>query len=734
MVSAQTSEIFRKVNDFLDYLQVERGSSPLTIRNYKHYFNRFLKWMEKEGIRQNLKDINQEIIRQYRVFLSNLSDKKGGTLSRRTQGYHAIALRSFLKWLIKNDYQVLAPDKIDLPKIPERQVKFLAGDQVDRLLNAPSLSEIQGVRDKAILELLFSTGLRVSELTKLDRDKIDLERREFGIVGKGGKARVVFVSSRASEWISKYLRERDDHYKPMFIRHKGKVDPSVPDEKMRLTPRSIQRMIKKYVRKIKLPVDATPHVLRHCLHPETRIFLENKIESARNTYYMEDDSILGVDFETGKIASSKIIGKEYHISNLYSIWADGYELVCSGGHRVFSLLGNGIGEIKVSDLKIGDYIIGIKKIEFTGTKFLDPQVSRLIGYILGDDVVSKARRGVIVHDKDKKNLKLYQKIIKDKLKGDARIEINPKTNSYRLNYYSEQFVDFLLSLGLDKYSNQKRVPFQIINATKEEVIGFIAGFYDAEGNSNGAPRFFSASKELLKDVQMMLLRLGIDTHLLVRDRTVKLPQGKTFKSMFYTLQVIGEKDQELFIKLIPTLKTKTLKNSSVLRDEKIPVQSIIKYIFEDLEKDGKTGFRYALSVNENIKSDRNFKEIVPMKSTIGKFIRQIEKFNYEGDKLRLLKSIYDADNLKWLKVKKINKLPFNRYSVFDFTVSPSQNLITDGIISHNSFATDLLMAGADLRSVQEMLGHKNVSTTQIYTHVTSKRLREIHEQFHGKGR
>jgi site-specific recombinase XerD len=257
------SEIAGKVQDFLDYLQVERGSSPLTIRNYRHYLNRFIKWLIASGIRQNLKDINQEIVRQYRVWLAGLPDGKGATLGRRTQGYHVIALRSFLKWLIKNDYEVMSPEKIDLPKISERQVKFLSGDMVDRLLNAPTLSTIQGKRDKAILEVLFSTGLRVSELVKLDRDKIDMDRREFGIIGKGGRARVVFLSTRAVEWIQKYLSERPDHYKPLFIRHKGKMDPTTPDEKMRLTPRSVQRMIKKYSRKIKLPVSATPHVLRH---------------------------------------------------------------------------------------------------------------------------------------------------------------------------------------------------------------------------------------------------------------------------------------------------------------------------------------------------------------------------------------------------------------------------------------------------------------------------------------
>lgn len=727
------SELGRKVNDFLEYLQVERGSSPLTIRNYKHYLSRFILWMESVGIRENLKDINQDMVRSFRVFLSNLPGENKMQMSRNTQGYHVIALRSFLKWLIKNDFEVMAPDKIDLPKVQERQVKFLSGEQVDRLLNAPSQSTIQGKRDKAILEVLFSTGLRVSELTKLDREKIDMDRREFGIIGKGGRARVVFLSSRACDWLIKYLNERDDHFKPLFIRHKGKIDAAIPDEKMRLTPRSVQRMIKKYSHKMKLPIEVTPHVMRHCVHPETRIFLGNRIGSARDIFYKIDDQILGVDFQSGKQNMAKIMSKEHHLSNLYSVWADGYELVCSSAHRVFTITVDGIKEILVKNLNIGDYIIGIRKVDFDGTESVGPQIARLIGYILGDGVVSKARRGVIVHDKDRKNLEYYQKIIKEKLNGSAKIEKNPETKSFRLNFYSHPFVDFLISIGLVDRSKDKRIPKDIMNGTKDEIIGFIAGFYDAEGNSFDAPRFFSSSKDLLKDVQMLLLRLGIDAHLLSRDRTVKLPQGKDFRHMFYTLQILGKNDQKEFIKHIPTLKSKTIKDVNIWEEEKLPVQSILKSIFTDLEKDGKTGFRYAMQVNENIKSSRNLNNMVPMRSTVAKFIKEIQKFGYKGEKLNNLKNIYNATNLKWLKVKKIKKLPFNRYSVFDFTVSPTQNLITDGIISHNSFATDLLNAGADIRSVQEMLGHKNISTTQIYTHVTNKQLRDVHEAFHGKG-
>lgn len=268
MESARTSksELEKYILEFLEYLEIERDVSPLTVRNYAHYLKRFSSWLIKKKSSPILKDITQESVREYRLYLSRLPagvPHSDASISKKTQGYHAIALRSFLKWLLKNDKQVLAPDKIDLPKTEDHSVKFLNGEQVDRLLNAPFQSSLIGKRDKAILEVLFSTGLRVSELVSLEREKVDLDRREFGVIGKGKRARVVFLSSRAADWIREYLAGRSDNYIPLFIRHKGKFGPEVSDEGVRLTPRSVQRMIKKYARKVKIPVDVTPHVLRH---------------------------------------------------------------------------------------------------------------------------------------------------------------------------------------------------------------------------------------------------------------------------------------------------------------------------------------------------------------------------------------------------------------------------------------------------------------------------------------
>lgn len=253
----------KSINDFLEYLEAEKGVSPLTIRNYKHYLTRFSKWLNKTVSKNKITDISLPVVRRYRVWLSRLEDNRGETLSKKTQAYHIIALRVFLKWLRKNDYEVLAPEKLDLPKTGSSLPSFLTGEQIERLLNAPSLSTTVGKRDKAILELLFSTGLRVSELVRLDRDRIDPDERELSIVGKGGSPRVVFLSRRASGFLKQYLATRNDRYKPLFIRYAGRTGPDVSDEEMRLTARSVQRMIKKYARKVKISAEVTPHVLRH---------------------------------------------------------------------------------------------------------------------------------------------------------------------------------------------------------------------------------------------------------------------------------------------------------------------------------------------------------------------------------------------------------------------------------------------------------------------------------------
>jgi site-specific recombinase XerD len=249
---------------FLEHLEVERNVSPLTIRNYSHYLRRFLDWFGDEG-HKDLKQLDQDVLRQYRVYLARFEDLHGQTLAKSTQSYHIIALRSFLKYLVKNDAPVLHPEKIDLPKAEAKHMKYLNGQEhVEKFLAQPDLSSKTGLRDKAMLEVLFSTGLRVSELVSLSRDQLNIESREFGVIGKGRRPRVVFLSDRAADWLTKWLNSRADNWRPVFIRlAKGKPHPLADGEEMRLTTRSVQRVVDKYARQARLPIKISPHGLRH---------------------------------------------------------------------------------------------------------------------------------------------------------------------------------------------------------------------------------------------------------------------------------------------------------------------------------------------------------------------------------------------------------------------------------------------------------------------------------------
>lgn len=252
------------LNDFIEYLVVVKNRSVLTVADYKHYLNRFIDWLYEFQPHTTPEDIKLETVSKYRLYLAKYRNKNGSTLKPITQTYHIIALRSFLRYLlVQRDIQALSPDKIELPKQSSRSVSFLNIEQMERLLNSPKIDNEIGLRDKTILETLFSTGLRVSELVHLNRDQVDLKRREFGVRGKGGKVRVVFISDSAAHWLERYLRTRRDSFKPLFIRYSGATDNRKDGEKMRLTARSVQRIVENYAKRCGLAIEVTPHTLRH---------------------------------------------------------------------------------------------------------------------------------------------------------------------------------------------------------------------------------------------------------------------------------------------------------------------------------------------------------------------------------------------------------------------------------------------------------------------------------------
>lgn len=245
--------------DFLEYLEIEQNRSQKTIANYDHYLTRLIDYAGDLTI----KDIDQELIRKWRLWLNRLGTNTSDELQKSTQNYHLIALRSFLKFCAKRNIPALPADKVELSRTQRKQVTFLTPEEVERLFAQPDTSTPPGLRDRAILELLFSSGLRVSELVGLDRDHINLKRREFMVRGKGQKDRPIFISPEAADWIQKYIDRRDDNTKPLFVRYSGSKKVDLTGNFHRLTARSIQRMVSRYALLAGITKHVSPHTLRH---------------------------------------------------------------------------------------------------------------------------------------------------------------------------------------------------------------------------------------------------------------------------------------------------------------------------------------------------------------------------------------------------------------------------------------------------------------------------------------
>lgn len=245
--------------DFIESLEVEGGRSARTAENYRLYLERFIEFTEDIDVEK----ISTEVIRKYRLWLNRHKNDNGDELSLITQSYHLIALRGFLKYLSERNIPSLSPEKIKLPKTVRKQVTFLHFEEIQRLVDQIDLSGEEGLRDRAIIELLFSSGLRVSELVALNRDHVNTKRREFMVRGKGQKDRPVFVSDAAAKWVEEYLARRLDNLPPLFLSYSRNNISSRSGDYRRLGARSIQRMVSKYARLAGITKHVSPHTMRH---------------------------------------------------------------------------------------------------------------------------------------------------------------------------------------------------------------------------------------------------------------------------------------------------------------------------------------------------------------------------------------------------------------------------------------------------------------------------------------
>jgi site-specific recombinase XerD len=252
-------QFMKAKTDFLEYLELEQNRSQKTIANYDHYLTRLLDYAGELKV----EDIDTELVRKWRLRLNRLGTNTSDELGKTTLNYHLIALRSFLNYCAKRDIASLAPEKIELARTRRPQVTFLNEDELERLFAGPDITKLAGLRDRALLELLFSSGLRVSELVGLDRDHINLKRREFMVRGKGQKDRPIFISAEAADWLQRYLDKRQDNTRPLFIRFGGNKKVDLTGNYHRLTARSVQRLVAQYARLAGITKHVSPHTLRH---------------------------------------------------------------------------------------------------------------------------------------------------------------------------------------------------------------------------------------------------------------------------------------------------------------------------------------------------------------------------------------------------------------------------------------------------------------------------------------
>ena len=245
--------------DYIEHLEVEGGRSAKTAENYRLYLERFVEFTDDIKVG----DITTEVIRKYRLWLNRYKNDADNDLATITQAYHLIALRGFLKYLATRDIETLVSTKIILPKVSRKQVTFLHYDEVERLIETIDIASESGLRDRAIVELLFSSGLRVSELVNLNRDHVNTKRREFMVRGKGQKDRPIFISQAAAGWVDRYLDARQDSLPPLFLSYSKNIETTNSGDFRRLTARSIQRMVSQYARLAGITKHVSPHTMRH---------------------------------------------------------------------------------------------------------------------------------------------------------------------------------------------------------------------------------------------------------------------------------------------------------------------------------------------------------------------------------------------------------------------------------------------------------------------------------------
>ena len=677
---------------FVQELIIE-GYSSKTVKMYMLYCEEMLYHIGKPVESLEKKDI-----------VGYLAHKKEAGCSNATLSL----VHASMEYMFKRHLKMNVLEDIKIAKKAKTLPKVLTKDEIRALFESTHFG-----RNRLMLQFMYGSGCRVSEVVSLKVEDLNMKEKTATIRGgKGNKDRFIILSKEWVHGVKKYLDRKK--VKSEFVFSKKTNGKN-------LTTDTVQRIVRKSAKKAGINKHVTPHCLRHCIEASSRVFTGQGIRSAQKLFGTVDaNSVHSFNWVKDETIVSPLIGKEEQKQNgLLEIQAGGYWIKCTPEHRFFAGSVNGLAEIQAKDIQIGDFVLGAKKIQIEGTKVASNNWWRFVGYVTGDGTVSKSRHEVLINDKSFSNLEFYQHIAEAELGKKPFITALNSGDSYVLTHYSQALVRQLDTIGLAVHAPWKRVPSELFSATNEEICHFLAGYYDADGNE-GVPRFFSASKEMLKDVQSLFLRLGINTHLLERNRKVKLPQGKWIQHRIFELLILRQPDQLLFKALIPTRKKIRLENPT--RGERIPACKILSKLYPKLLS--KKGLIYRIQTKRNIKYLKRYcKAIVPVRETLEKILLEAEKFEDLKEETLALRSLM-GENFKWMKVTKITPIE-GTHKVYDFTIAGTENFIADGFVVHNSYATHLLEAGTNIRYIQALLGHSSLNTTQIYTNVASEQLKKV---------
>lgn len=660
--------------------------SPGSISEYRRDIIRFLEWIKLKSIKP-LDVVKADLTEYLDTVL----------VSRPTTNRKLAAVRAFYGFLRDSGRVISNPaDGIRRYKVKRRLPKALTRTQVEQAVMSAGTINLMWA---TMFMVMYYTGMRRAEAIRLSDYDIDYDRREIRVIGKGDKERLVRFPPRLATQLAQYKTgylNKFTNPKALFV--VGHGDP--------VTANMVEWAFRKVTAQTGFKVH--PHTLRHCLHPDTLVIGQNG--PVKVSEVTKGDGIATVQLCKLTTRRSPIISALHHPwDSLVTIQAGGFDLSCTPEHTLFTFGAFGLTEVQAGALKPGDYIVGLKKLLWQGERPIGTNRARILGYFMGDGCFNGHRGcgGITLNDKRHYIAEYYANLLSQlnvpKVRGHGPRKVLLKQRpeqsvSWVTTFHSTTFAKWILDLGCGRNSRTWKISPAIYNLPAYEIAAFLAGFYDAEGSQD---RVTSCNDNFLKGIQLLLLRLGIRSSLEKRVRLkMKLPNGKVIDQVQYDLFI---KDGETFWKQVHPLKPKPA--ATVDRLIYYPTQSLVKEIIENKGK--------ILPEDYGIHEMKRYTRLCTKGQNLDKFIAMAKDLGMDVSFWEQL----PGSDITPLKVTSIKETKAIYDYLYDFETRDAC-LVTNGILSHNSFATHALRSGMDIKQIQYLLGHQDISTTSLYLTAT----------------